>query len=146
MGNSLSNGVSVTVSTDDLESKIDAVTGKFIKTLSKSQKALGMSIDEMGRFINANGKLVEGLPQAQIKFGQYVDEEGKLHTANGGLVADLTKVEQTLGFYVDEFGVVHNTQHDVDRLTAENKKVVALEVKRDKARESVRKYDGFGIE
>ncbi len=65
--------------------------------------------------------MVEGFSQVQTKLGQYVDEEGKLHTANGELVADLTKVEQTLGFYFDEFGVVHNMQHDVDRLTAENK-------------------------
>ncbi len=70
MSNSLSNGVSVTVSTDDLESKIDAVTGKFIKTLSKSQKALGMSIDEMKRYVNANGKVVEGLSLTQINLGQ----------------------------------------------------------------------------
>ena len=122
MSNSLSNGVSVTVSTDDLESKIDAVTGKFIKTLSKSQKALGMSIDEMGRFINANGKLVEGLSQAQIKLGQYVDEEGKLHTANGGLVADLNKIEQALGFYADELGNVYNAQKEKIRITAEARK------------------------
>ena len=65
--------------------------------------------------------MVEGFSQVQTKLGQYVDEEGKLRTANGELVADLTKVEQTLGFYFDEFGVVHNMQHDVDRLTAENK-------------------------
>ncbi len=45
MSNSLSNGVSVTVSTDALESKIDAETGEFIKTLSKVHSALGMSID-----------------------------------------------------------------------------------------------------
>ena len=50
MSNSLSNGVSVTVSTDELESKIDAVSGKFIKTLTKSQKSLKMSIDEIGRY------------------------------------------------------------------------------------------------
>ncbi|MBR0225116.1 MAG: hypothetical protein IJL92_03555 [Thermoguttaceae bacterium] len=78
---SLSSGVSVTVSTADLESKIDAVSGKFIKTLSKSQKSLKMSIDEMGRYVNASGKVVEGLSLAQIKLGQYVDEEGKLQTA-----------------------------------------------------------------
>ena len=129
MSNSLSNGVSVTVSTDNLESKIDAVTGKFIKTLSKSQKALGMSIDEMGRFINANGKLVEGLSLAQIKLGQYVDEEGKLHAANGGLVADLNKIEQALGFYVDEFGAVYNAQHEFIRLTAEARKEIEEKAK-----------------
>lgn len=125
MSNSLSNGVSVTVSTDELESKIDAVSGKFIKTLSKSQKSLKMSIDEMGRYVNASGKVVEGLSLAQIKLGQYVDEEGKLHTANGGLVEDLNKIEQALGFYADEFGAVYNAQHEFIRLTADARKEIA---------------------
>lgn len=48
MSNYLTNGVSITVSTDALESKIDAATGKFIKTLSKSQRTLGLSFDETG--------------------------------------------------------------------------------------------------
>lgn len=125
MSDLLKNGISITVSTDSLESKIDAVTGKFIKTLSKSQRSLGMSIDQMGRFVNANGKLVEGLSQAQIKLGQYVDAEGKLHTSNGGLVADLNKIEQALGFYADEMGIVRNEQHEFIRLTAEAQKQIA---------------------
>ena len=53
MSKFLSTGESFTVSTSELESKIDAATGKFIKSLSKSQKALGMSIDAMGRYVNA---------------------------------------------------------------------------------------------
>lgn len=126
MSVSLSNGVSLTVSTESLESKIEAATGKFVKNLSKSQKALGMTIDEFDRYVNANGKLVEGLTQAQIKMGQYVDEMGKLHTENGGFVSDLNKIEQALGFYADEFGVVRNAQHEVIRLTAEARKEIAL--------------------
>lgn len=128
MSNSLSSGVSVTVSTDELESKIDAASGKFIKTLSKSQKSLKMSIDEMGRYVNASGKVVEGLSLAQIKLGQYVDEEGKLHTANGGFVEDLNKIEQALGFYVDEFGAVYNAQHEFIRLTADARKEIAANI------------------
>ena len=88
MSNLLSKGPTITVSTSELESKIDAAAGKFIKSLSKSQKALGMSIDTMGRYVNAQGKCVEGLTQAQIKLGQYVDEEGKVRTENKGFVAD----------------------------------------------------------
>lgn len=112
MSDLLSKGPSTTVSTSELESKIDAATGKFIKSLSKSQKALGMSIDTMGRYVNAQGKCVEGLTQAQIKLGQYVDEEGKVRTENGGFVADLTKIEQALGFYASEMGTVFNAQHE----------------------------------
>lgn len=56
MSNSLSNGVSVTVSTDALESKIDAETGEFIKTLSKVHSAHCMSIDEMKRYVNAKAR------------------------------------------------------------------------------------------
>ena len=56
MSNLLSKGPTITVSTSELESKIDAAAGKFIKSLSKSQKALGMSIDTMGRYVNAQGK------------------------------------------------------------------------------------------
>jgi hypothetical protein len=41
---SLSSGVSLTVSTDDFESKMDAVTNKLVKNLSKSQRALGMNL------------------------------------------------------------------------------------------------------
>ena len=108
MSKFLSTGESFTVSTSELESKIDAATGKFIKSLSKSQKALGMSIDTMGRYVNAQGKGVEGLTQAQIKLGQYVDEEGKVRTENNGFVADLTKIEQALGFYADGMGRVFN--------------------------------------
>lgn len=125
MSDPLKNGISITVSTDSLESKIDAVTGKFIKTLTKSQRSLGISIDQMGRYVNANGKIVEGLSQAQIKLGQYVDAEGKLHTSNGGLVADLNKIEQALGFYADEMGIVRNEQHEFIRLTAEAQKQIA---------------------
>lgn len=104
MSKFLSTGESFTVSTSELESKIDAATGKFIKSLSKSQKALGMSIDTMGRYVNAQGKCVEGLTQTQIKLGQYIDEEGKVRTENGGFVSDLTKIEQALGFYASEYG------------------------------------------
>lgn len=122
----LSTGESFTVSTSELESKIDAATGKFIKSLSKSQKALGMSIDMMGRYVNAQGKCVEGLSQAQIKLGQYVDEEGKVRTENGGFVADLTKIEQALGFYATEMGTVFNAQHEFVRLTAECRRETVL--------------------
>ena len=108
MSDFLSQGPSTTISTSSLESKIDAATGKFIKSLSKSQKALGMSIDTMGRYVNAQGKCVEGLTQAQIKIDQYVDEEGKVRTENGGFVADLTKIEQAPGFYADGMGRVFN--------------------------------------
>ena len=100
---SLSSGVSLTVSTDDFESKMDAATNKLAKILSKSQWALGMNIDELGRYVNAQGKCVEGLTLAQIRLGFYVDELGVVHTQNGGLVADLNKIEQALGFYADEF-------------------------------------------
>lgn len=125
MSDFISKGPSITVSTSDLESKIDATTGKFVKNLSKSQKALGLTIDEMGRYVNAQGKCVEGLTQTQIKLGQYVDEMGVLHTENGGLVADLNKIEQALGFYADEWGVVRNAQHEAVRFTAEARKEVA---------------------
>ena len=74
MSNSLSNGVSVTVSTDELESEIDAVSGKFIKTLSKSQKSLKMSIDEMGRYVNATR-------QAPKEGGAFQQERDKEFTA-----------------------------------------------------------------
>lgn len=126
MSKFLSTGESFTVSTSELESKIDAATGKFIKSLSKSQKALGMSIDTMGRYVNAQGKCVEGLSQAQIKLGQYVDEEGKVRTENGGFVADLTKIEQALGFYATEMGTVFNAQHEFVRLTAECRRETVL--------------------
>lgn len=130
----LSTGESFAVSTSELESKIDAATGKFIKSLSKSQKALGMSIDMMGHYVNAQGKCVEGLSQAQIKLGQYVDEEGKVRTENGGFVADLTKIEQALGFYADKLGVVYNAQHEAVRITAESRKETALKrIEADKA-------------
>lgn len=108
----LSTGESFAVSASDLESKIDAATGKFIKSLSKSQKALGMSIDMMGRYVNAQGKCVEGLSQAQIKLGQYVDEEGKVRTENNGFVADLTKSNRPLGSTRRSMGTVFNAQHE----------------------------------
>lgn len=126
---SLSSGVSMTVSTQDMESKIDAATGKFIKSLSKSQKALGMSIDEMGRYVNANGKVVEGLNQSQIKLGQYVDELGRLRTENGGFVADLSKLEQALGFYADSYGKVFNAQNEYVRSTKDVEKAAADEAR-----------------
>lgn len=126
MSNLLSKGPTITVSTSELESKIDAATGKFIKSLSKSQKALGMSIDTMGRYVNAQGKCVEGLTQAQIKLGQYVDEEGKVRTENGGFVADLTKIEQALGFYATKYNQVFNAQHKFVRYTSEGRREIIL--------------------
>lgn len=126
MSKFLSTGESFTVSTSELESKIDAATGKFIKSLSKSQKALGMSIDTMGRYVNAQGKCVEGLTQAQIKLGQYVDEEGKVRTENGGFVADLTKIEQALGFYATKYNQVFDAQHKFVRYTSEGRREIIL--------------------
>ncbi len=101
MSDLLSKGPTITVSTSELESKIDAATGKFIKSLSKSQKALGMSIDTMGRYVNAQGKCVEGLTQAQIKLGQYVDEEGKVLDRTGQLVRQTQAAVQAEKEYGD---------------------------------------------
>ena len=100
----LVNGQKITVDNSRFDVKFTRSVQQLDAGLSKAKKTLGMSIDTMGRYVNAQRKCVEGLTQAQIKLGQYVDEEGKVRTENGGFVADLTKIEQALGFYASEYG------------------------------------------
>ena len=118
----ISTGVTITASTEDFELKLNKAGTAVEKTLSKSQRAVGMQIDALNRYVNVNGKCVEGLSLAQIKLGQYVDEQARVRTANDGFVADLTKIEQALGFYANAHGDVLDAQDKFVRKTKEAQK------------------------
>ena len=106
--NYLTTGIKINVDATDFDTKFAKTAEQLNRTLTKSQKALGLQYDANQRLVNSQGQVVEGLSQAQIKLGQYVDELGNVRTYQDGFAAGLSRSEQELGFFADELGNVYN--------------------------------------
>ena len=122
--NRITNGDTITVDVEQMVTKLDQAAGRLEKTLSKSQIALGLSVDGLDRLVNQQGKCVEGLSRAQIRMQMWVDELGRVRTANDQYVADLNRIEQALGMYATAEGKVINTQGQFVRYTAQATKAM----------------------
>lgn len=104
----LSTGIKINVDTTDFDVKFAKTAAELNKSLSKSQKALGLFYNEQGLLVNSQGQLVEGLSQAQVKLGQYVDELGRTRTYQGGFTEGLNASQKAMGWFSDELGNVYN--------------------------------------
>ena len=132
--NRISNGDTISVDVEEMVKKLDVAAGRLEKTLSRSQEALGISVDRVNRFVNAGKRCVDGLSLTQIRMGQWVDELGRVRTANEGFIADLNKIEIALGFYADAERKVLNAQEQFIRYTAQATR--AMEAQKKAAQES----------
>lgn len=115
----LTSGIKINVDISDLDIKFAKSADELNRTLSKSQRALGLQYDENQRLVDSQGRVVEGLTLAQIRLGQYVDELGRVRTFQDGFAQELTKTEQELGFFADEFGNVFNRTGELVRVSSE---------------------------
>lgn len=104
----LSTGIKINVDTTDLDIKFAKAAAELNKSLTKSQKALGLFYNEQGLLVNSQGQLVEGLSQTQVKLGQYVDELGRTRTYQGGFTEGLNASQKAMGWFSDELGNVYN--------------------------------------
>lgn len=104
----LSTGIKINVDATDLDVKFAKSAEALNRTLTKSQKALGVFYNEQGLLVNSQGQVVEGLSQAQIKLGQYVDELGRTRTYQGGFTEGLNASQKAMGWFSDELGNVYN--------------------------------------
>lgn len=106
--NYLTTGIKINVDATDFDTKFAKMAEELNRTLTKSQKSLGLQYDANQRLVNSQGQVVEGLSQAQIKLGQYVDELGRVRTYQDGFAAGLSRSEQELGFFADALGNVYS--------------------------------------
>ena len=138
----LTTGIKINVDATDLDIKFAKSADALNKTLTKSQKALGLFYDEQGRLVNSTGQVVEGLSQAQIKLGYYVDELGQTRTYQGGFTEGLNASQKALGWFSDEVGNVYDR---LGRLVIESKRASDsfddLERSTREAEAAQRKYD-----
>lgn len=104
----LSTGIKINVDATDLDVKFAKSAEALNRTLTKSQKALGLFYNEQKQLVNSQGQVVEGLSQAQIKLGYYVDELGRTRTYQGGFVEGLNASQKAMGWFTDEIGNVYN--------------------------------------
>ena len=104
----LSTGIKINVDATDLDVKFAKSAEALNRTLTKSQKALGLFYNEQGLLVNSQGQVVEGLSQAQIKLGQYVDELGRTRTYQGGFTEGLNASQKAMGWFSDEAGNVYD--------------------------------------
>ena len=120
MGNQLlSTGIKINVDATDLDTKFAQSAEALNRTLTKSQKALGLFYNEQKQLVNSQGQVVEGLSQAQIKLGQYVDELGRTRTYQGGFTEGLNASQKAMGWFSDELGNVYDR---LGRLVIESKR------------------------
>lgn len=120
MGNQLlSTGIKINVDATDLDVKFAKSAEALNRTLTKSQKALGLFYNEQKQLVNSQGQVVEGLTQAQIKLGQYVDELGRTRTYQGGFTEGLNASQKAMGWFSDEVGNVYDR---MGRLVIESKR------------------------
>lgn len=103
----LTTGIKIKVDATDFETKFNKLAEELNRTLSKSQKALGLQYDANQRLVNSQGQVVEGLSQAQIKLGYYIDELGRVRTYQDEFADGLSRTEQELGFFADALGNVY---------------------------------------
>ena len=104
----LSTGIKINVDATDLDVKFAKSAEALNRTLTKSQKALGVFYNEQGLLVNSQGQVVEGLSQAQIKLGYYVDELGRTRTYQGGFTEGLNASQKAMGWFSDELGNVYD--------------------------------------
>jgi hypothetical protein len=115
----LSTGIKINVDATDLDVKFAKSAEALNRTLTKSQKALGLFYNEQGLLVNSQGQVVEGLSQAQIKLGQYVDELGRTRTYQGAFTEGLNASPKAMGWFSDEAG---NVSDRLARLVVESKR------------------------
>ena len=104
----LSTGIKINVDATDLDVKFAKSAEALNRTLTKSQKALGLFYNEQKQLVNSQGQVVEGLSQAQIRLGYYVDELGRTRTYQGGFVEGLNASQKAMGWFSDELGNIYN--------------------------------------
>jgi hypothetical protein len=104
----LSTGIKINVDATDLDVKFAKSAEALNRTLTKSQKALGVFYNEQGLLVNSQGQVVEGLSQAQIRLGYYVDELGRTRTYQGGFTEGLNASQKAMGWFTDELGNVYD--------------------------------------
>ena len=109
----LSTGIKINVDATDLDVKFAKSAEALNRTLTKSQKALGVFYNEQGLLVNSQGQVVEGLSQAQIKLGYYVDELGRTRTYQGGFTEGLNASQKAMGWFSDELGNVYDRMGDL---------------------------------
>lgn len=131
----LSTGIKINVDATDLDVKFAKSAEALNRTLTKSQKALGLFYNEQGLLVNSQGQVVEGLSQAQIKLGQYVDELGRTRTYQGGFTDGLNASQKAMGWFSDEAGNVYDR---LGRLVVESKRATDAF---DDLERSTREYD-----
>lgn len=131
----LSTGIKINVDATDLDVKFAKSAEALNRTLTKSQKALGVFYNEQGLLVNSQGQVVEGLSQAQIKLGQYVDELGRTRTYQGGFTEGLNASQKAMGWFSDEAGNVYDR---LGRLVVESKRAADSF---DDLERSTREYD-----
>lgn len=138
----LSTGIKINVDATDLDVKFAKSAEALNRTLTKSQKALGLFYNEQGLLVNSQGQIVEGLSQAQIKLGQYVDELGRTRTYQGGFTEGLNASQKAMGWFSDEVGNVYDR---LGRLVVESKRATDsfddLEQATREAEAAQREYD-----
>lgn len=104
----LSTGIKINVDATDLDVKFAKSAEALNRTLTKSQKSLGLFYNEQKQLVNSQGQVVEGLSQAQIRLGYYVDELGRTRTYQGGYIEGLNASQKAMGWFSDEIGNVYN--------------------------------------
>lgn len=104
----LSTGIKINVDATDLDVKFAKSAEALNRTLTKSQKSLGLFYNEQRQLVNSQGQVVEGLSQAQIKLGYYVDELGRTRTYQGGFTDGLNASQKAMGWFSDELGNIYN--------------------------------------
>lgn len=115
----LTTGIKIKVDATDLETKFAKAADELNRTLTKSQKSLGLFYDEQKRLVNSQGQVVEGLTLAQIRLGYYVDELGRTRTYQGGFTEGLNASQKAMGWFSDELGNVYDR---LGRLVIESKR------------------------
>ena len=96
--NYLTTGIKINVDATDFDTKFAKMAEELNRTLTKSQKSLGLQYDANQRLVNSQGQVVEGLSQAQIKLGYYVDELGRTRTYQGGFTEGLNASQKAMGW------------------------------------------------
>lgn len=95
--------IKVQVDTSGLD-KFSRSQEELNRTLSKSQREMGLTYNSQNLLVNSQGKCVEGLSKTQIQLGYYIDSLGRTRTSQDGFTDGLNKAQQQMGMYRDEAG------------------------------------------
>ena len=106
---------------DAMKQEVEGV----LQNVTRLQKSMGMSRDEMGILRNAQNLVVEGLKNWQVELGFSVNAAGKVINAQGKMIEGLTELQQKMGYYRDGLENIYNAEHV---LIQEGQKAIARRV------------------